>query len=104
MIRRPPRSTLFPYTTLFRSRDRKRHRCEDAKDHGIEAIRGQHFRTNVFQSGGLLDRLLRGHAANDMGDRGHKRIRIYAGVDKEAPVEHRTVVKGTVNSESRLRN
>src|SRR3989440_10713454 len=27
MIRRPPRSTLFPYTTLFRSRDvRARHR------------------------------------------------------------------------------
>src|SRR2546430_8451836 len=29
MIRRPPRSTLFPYTTLFRSaprRDRERHR------------------------------------------------------------------------------
>src|SRR5258707_11035234 len=24
MIRRPPRSTLFPYTTLFRSRLRKR--------------------------------------------------------------------------------
>src|SRR3712207_8477767 len=26
MIRRPPRSTLFPYTTLFRSADRGRHR------------------------------------------------------------------------------
>src|SRR3712207_8550352 len=26
MIRRPPRSTLFPYTTLFRSRDRARTR------------------------------------------------------------------------------
>src|SRR2546429_4843531 len=25
MIRRPPRSTLFPYTTLFRSADRIRH-------------------------------------------------------------------------------
>src|SRR3712207_1909506 len=25
MIRRPPRSTLFPYTTLFRSQDRDRH-------------------------------------------------------------------------------
>src|SRR2546425_9649009 len=25
MIRRPPRSTLFPYTTLFRS---KRHQCQ----------------------------------------------------------------------------
>src|SRR5258708_8873812 len=26
MIRRPPRSTLFPYTTLFRSKYRKMHR------------------------------------------------------------------------------
>src|SRR2546429_2043478 len=25
MIRRPPRSTLFPYTTLFRSGSRRRH-------------------------------------------------------------------------------
>src|SRR5258705_4469647 len=25
MIRRPPRSTLFPYTTLFRSEERKGH-------------------------------------------------------------------------------
>src|SRR3712207_8686857 len=31
MIRRPPRSTLFPYTTLFRSRDR------DEGDHQREA-------------------------------------------------------------------
>src|SRR5260221_1542229 len=29
MIRRPPRSTLFPYTTLFRSR-RQRHGVSDA--------------------------------------------------------------------------
>src|SRR3712207_8095614 len=28
MIRRPPRSTLFPYTTLFRSDDRRRHRAD----------------------------------------------------------------------------
>src|SRR5476649_3049244 len=27
MIRRPPRSTLFPYTTLFRSRRRSRRPC-----------------------------------------------------------------------------
>src|SRR5688572_31870456 len=26
MIRRPPRSTLFPYTTLFRSRSRRFHK------------------------------------------------------------------------------
>src|SRR2546430_15815289 len=28
MIRRPPRSTLFPYTTLFRSRDIVHHELE----------------------------------------------------------------------------
>src|SRR5690242_21632866 len=33
MIRRPPRSTLFPYTTLFRSRSKKlRRACQ--RDHG----------------------------------------------------------------------
>src|SRR5204863_9187347 len=30
MIRRPPRSTLFPYTTLFRSYDGGVYRLEDA--------------------------------------------------------------------------
>src|SRR5436190_7945426 len=30
MIRRPPRSTLFPYTTLFRSRPVRRARCVPA--------------------------------------------------------------------------
>src|SRR2546427_7406867 len=29
MIRRPPRSTLFPYTTLFRSRDADVLECRD---------------------------------------------------------------------------
>src|SRR2546430_9375737 len=31
MIRRPPRSTLFPYTTLFRSRSRSRGRRRAAR-------------------------------------------------------------------------
>src|SRR5256885_11971965 len=35
MIRRPPRSTLFPYTTLFRS---ARLRCSDAR--GVRVRRG----------------------------------------------------------------
>src|SRR3712207_7075894 len=29
MIRRPPRSTLFPYTTLFRSDEQFQRRCKD---------------------------------------------------------------------------
>src|SRR3712207_7105904 len=40
MIRRPPRSTLFPYTTLFRSHarggDRPGHRRPGAQDAGDE--------------------------------------------------------------------
>src|SRR2546425_8611937 len=34
MIRRPPRSTLFPYTTLFRSRGRHRAAVEDPRPRG----------------------------------------------------------------------
>src|SRR5256885_11115835 len=33
MIRRPPRSTLFPYTTLFRSHDVGHSRSPLARDH-----------------------------------------------------------------------
>src|SRR3712207_7805517 len=47
MIRRPPRSTLFPYTTLFRSRAREGDRRATAKrrprhvrDHRIRRIAG----------------------------------------------------------------
>src|SRR2546430_10848938 len=51
MIRRPPRSTLFPYTTLFRSlfgleADQRRHRSE-----GLLA-RDQHVGGDVRQHGG----------------------------------------------------
>src|SRR3712207_7023387 len=44
MIRRPPRSTLFPYTTLFRSRDEARNAAVqkdlDAAGHDVLAITG----------------------------------------------------------------
>src|SRR5258705_6717711 len=41
MIRRPPRSTLFPYTTLFRSQDAGRHqpRLEDSDHANAAALR-----------------------------------------------------------------
>src|SRR2546430_12802389 len=35
MIRRPPRSTLFPYTTLFRSDAKKKKRLGGATKHGF---------------------------------------------------------------------
>src|SRR3712207_8719490 len=41
MIRRPPRSTLFPYTTLFRSHlDRGVQGCRQDRRRGAQAPRG----------------------------------------------------------------
>src|SRR3712207_8179982 len=56
MIRRPPRSTLFPYTTLFRSHGR---RDEPALCPGFGRSRGDRPRL------GCRDRLVRGHARQD---------------------------------------
>src|SRR3712207_7795413 len=48
MIRRPPRSTLFPYTTLFRSavrldHRRRRGRQRDELSPGLPGGRGRHL-------------------------------------------------------------
>src|SRR2546430_5921567 len=48
MIRRPPRSTLFPYTTLFRS-------CERSVDHGC----GNHH-PNGARGAEFLDEIVEG--------------------------------------------
>src|SRR2546426_1877371 len=47
MIRRPPRSTLFPYTTLFRSR--RRSRCHDRSARGRGQAR-HHYATGAGAS------------------------------------------------------
>src|SRR2546422_4950312 len=41
MIRRPPRSTLFPYTTLFRSHVADSHRLAQPGDHVIAEVAGE---------------------------------------------------------------
>src|SRR3712207_7067541 len=38
MIRRPPRSTLFPYTTLFRSHFQPKVSVVEGRLHGVEAL------------------------------------------------------------------
>src|SRR2546427_3944027 len=49
MIRRPPRSTLFPYTTLFRSAGR--HELHDALlDREPEDVGDDHWKISVVQS------------------------------------------------------
>src|SRR5947207_10645607 len=54
MIPRPPRSTLFPYTTLFRSR---RPGCAPARPHGRDPARPErHARGGDLRARGVLDR------------------------------------------------
>src|SRR2546430_12608738 len=50
MIRRPPRSTLFPYTTLFRSIHAEAS-CRAAAHHGV-AARWPQRRATHFANGG----------------------------------------------------
>src|SRR5260370_30014870 len=71
MIRRPPRSTLFPYTTLFRSRDAStddfpgrpstgwsRHLGRDRLGHRLDACRRK-----CLCRGGVSDFLRRGRVS-----------------------------------------
>src|SRR5882672_3671143 len=61
MIRRPPRSTLFPYTTLFRSRpiDRRLHRERRRLRRAAQGLRRSEEHTSELQShSDLVCRLL----------------------------------------------
>src|SRR2546430_1478436 len=62
MIRRPPRSTLFPYTTLFRSRDLAR----DAR--GAGEVVGADRLLDPVDAAFLVDHAA---AANRLGDAEH---------------------------------
>src|SRR3712207_8335876 len=67
MIRRPPRSTLFPYTTLFRSRvEGGAGPVEDDVDADVRRR-------------GLLVGARRGHGVVDVGDAGDPRELVDAG-------------------------
>src|SRR2546428_6384581 len=65
MIRRPPRSTLFPYTTLFRSQARAVPR-----------------RVAALGTARLAAQALRGHAARDTGHRDRKSTRLNSSHDQ----------------------
>src|SRR5229473_7386488 len=66
MIRRPPRSTLFPYTTLFRSRARtrtprrgpRRTRSRRAPSSGERATRSEEHTSELQSLAYLVCRLL----------------------------------------------
>src|SRR3989442_10464474 len=74
MIRRPPRSTLFPYTTLFRSMRRRHGRQED---HGR--------RTDVKVPGDLDTHVQYRPADGGVGvDGAVRRTVLHVGVDRKS--------------------
>src|SRR5437868_9083443 len=68
MLRRPPRSTLFPYTTLFRS---ARKEARPRHHHGVDADPSQ--RGDQLQ--GAFTRRVRLHSKAGKHARGHRRRR-----------------------------
>src|SRR2546427_4529381 len=83
MIRRPPRSTLFPYTTLFRSesqrpylwrarRERRLPECHRSKDqHGKQ--RSEEHTSELQSQSNLVCRLLLEKKKKKKNKRGYKR-------------------------------
>src|SRR5690242_21088592 len=56
MIRQPPRSTLFPYTTLFRSREgRREHPLADARPGGGQASHIVHIQRGELRADALAE-------------------------------------------------
>src|SRR6266496_5585527 len=58
MIRRPPRSTLFPYTTLFRSSRQRRWRCAPDRSPTRAARRSEEHTSELQSRRELVCRLL----------------------------------------------
>src|SRR5438552_19201080 len=65
MIRRPPRSTLFPYTTLFRSRERCRGKLDKQSEEfidfaldGAQRMRSEEHTSELQSPDHLVCRLL----------------------------------------------
>src|SRR3712207_6997817 len=64
MIRRPPRSTLFPYTTLFRSIDQRLALSGNVHAHHLRPVARQHLRDG------------RADPARGTGDHGHLAVEV----------------------------
>src|SRR3989449_3938585 len=89
MIRRPPRSTLFPYTTLFRSRERLGSGTESAVPHNHYRCRDGRWIAIACTNDRMFERLLQALGRPELkGDARMASVR--------ARLEHRELVDGLV--------
>src|SRR2546429_4373280 len=73
MIRRPPRSTLFPYTTLFRSANSEQENCANLREPASGCSRGSLCRAFEIGPSLRLPRIPR-HQRLTFGDRKSTRL------------------------------
>src|SRR2546430_11880458 len=75
MIRRPPRSTLFPYTTLFRSADQGMAERLDTAAVVLDVVRGPQLPEGLAAQGQLADQAGQGPVVRSAsGDRKSTRL------------------------------
>src|SRR2546430_7999160 len=98
MIRRPPRSTLFPYTTLFRSEERTFRIVFVAEGHGAggtetdNADRSEEHTSELQSQSNLVCRLLLEKKKNEMKHYiGKYERRLVQHIDTLAPTPHSIV-------------
>src|SRR5256885_15017057 len=93
MIRRPPRSTLFPYTTLFRSRLKSKEPLDELEatrqlDERPELLREDHprqVRLAIEPARAVVDRLERHALTEDLAHRVHLVERRERGAHDQSP-------------------
>src|SRR2546430_6841873 len=83
MIRRPPRSTLFPYTTLFRSRDRPIRQRHEMKEESAERQMHQHEEQSALERERTAER-------QTIGEEHHGSCRECDGHDRRVDVAARS--------------
>src|SRR2546422_7431178 len=76
MIRRPPRSTLFPYTTLFRSQPGDLRRASDGHEHLLDLDRATIGLDDEPRAAGLHGRHLDAGLDRDPPGRDRKSTRL----------------------------
>ena len=64
-------------------RNRQSNCREPTEYQRVQTIRSEHFRSDVFQRGGMLDRLVHRKIADDVSDRRHQGVRVGVGVNEQ---------------------
>src|SRR2546430_1967966 len=94
MIRRPPRSTLFPYTTLFRSGAARPPHPDERAERRAGGREGRRLLRDE-----LRDRVLRSAAAQGPGVRGRRRQGLRGPEELDLPERHHLRLRGYLPAE-----